>query len=201
MKKNYRKTLTACYLAFITQAITANFVPLLFIKFHTDYNISFGEIALIPIAFFLTQLFVDFFCARFVDAIGYRRSIIAAEIASVIGLVGLAFIPDLFPAPLTGILICVVIYAAGCGLIEVLANAIVEACPFEHKDSVMSMLHSFYCWGSVGVILISSLFFTLLNDAPFLAGRSSLKWQNLKITISFLKETEEVILFSILLLG
>ena len=96
----------------------------------------------------------------FVDAIGYRRSIITAEIVSAFGLTGMAFIPDLSASPFAGILICVIFYAAGCGLIEVLANAIVEACPFEHKDSVMSMLHSFYCWGSVGVILISSLFFT-----------------------------------------
>ena len=148
----------ACYLAFITKAITANFVPLLFIIFRTDLHISYGEIALIPIAFFLTQLFVDFFCARFVDAIGYRRSIITAESVSAFGLTGMAFIPDLSASPFAGILICVIFYAAGCGLIEVLANAIVEACPF--RDSVMSMLHSFYCWGSVGVILISSLFFT-----------------------------------------
>ena len=82
MKKNYRKTLAACYLAFITQAICANFAPLLFLKFHTDYTVSLGQIALIPTAFFLTQLLVDVFCARFVDSIGYRRSVVASEIAS-----------------------------------------------------------------------------------------------------------------------
>ena len=163
MQKNYRKTLQACYLAFITQAITANFVPLLFLKFHADYGISLGKIALIPTAFFLTQLLVDVFCARFVDSIGYRRSVVVSEIACGLGLAGLALIPDLFADPFIGIMICVVVYAIGSGLIEVLASPIVEACPFEHKDAVMSLLHSFYCWGCVGVILFSTLFFALFG--------------------------------------
>ena len=163
MKKNYRKTLRACYLAFITQAICANFAPLLFLKFHTDYAISLGQIALIPTAFFLTQLLVDVFCARFVDSIGYRQSVVASEVAAGLGLAGLAVLPDLFADPFVGIMICVVIYAVGSGLIEVLASPIVEACPFEHKDAVMSLLHSFYCWGSVGVILLSTLFFAVFG--------------------------------------
>ncbi len=163
MQKNYRKTLTACYLAFITQAICANFAPLLFLRFHTNYGISLGQVALIPTAFFLTQLLVDVFCAKFVDAIGYRRSIVISEIASGLGLAGLAVIPDLFRDPFIGIMICVVIYAIGSGLIEVLASPIVEACPFEHKDAVMSLLHSFYCWGSVGVILLSTVFFSVFG--------------------------------------
>ena len=161
--KNYRKTLIACYLGFITQAITANFTPLLFLKFHTDYRITLGQIALIPTAFFLTQLIVDVLCARFVDRIGYRRSVVMSGIASGLGLAGLAVLPDLFTDPFIGIMICVVIYAIGSGLIEVLASPIVEACPFEHKDAVMSLLHSFYCWGSVGVILLSTLFFAVFG--------------------------------------
>ena len=163
MKKNYKKTLLACYLGFITQAIAANFAPLLFLKFHKDYGISLGQIALIPTAFFLTQLLVDAFCARFVDSIGYRRSIVISEISSGIGLVGLAFLPDLFANPFVGVMICVVIYSVGSGLIEVLVSPIVEACPFEHKTAVMSLLHSFYCWGFVGVILLSTLFFAVFG--------------------------------------
>ena len=163
MKKNYKKTLLACYLGFVTQAITANFAPLLFLKFHKDYGISLGQIALIPTAFFLTQLLVDAFCARFVDTIGYRRSIVISEISSGLGLAGLAFLPDLFADPFTGVMICVVIYSVGSGLIEVLVSPIVEACPFEHKAAVMSLLHSFYCWGFVGVILLSTLFFAVFG--------------------------------------
>ena len=160
MKKNYQKTLKACYLGFITQAIAANFAPLLFLKFHADYGISLGRIALISTAFYFTQLVVDIFCARFVDKIGYRKSVVASEVASVLGLVGLAFIPDLCADPFAGIITCVIVYAIGSGLIEVLCSPIVEACPFDHKEAVMSLLHSFYCWGSVGVILLSSIFFT-----------------------------------------
>ncbi len=163
MKKNYQKTLRACYLGFITQAIAANFAPLLFLKFHADYGIPLGQIALISTVFYFTQLAVDVFCARFVDRIGYRRSIVTSEVMSVLGLTGLAFIPDLCADPLVGILGCVVLYAIGSGLIEVLVSPIVEACPFDHKEAVMSLLHSFYCWGSVSVILLSSLFFMIFG--------------------------------------
>ena len=163
MNKNYNKTLLACYLGFITQAICANFAPLLFLKFHSDYAISLGQIALIPTAFFLTQLIIDVFCAKYVDRIGYRRSVITSALTSAVGLAGLAFIPDLFADPFVGIMICVIVYAIGSGLLEVLGSPIVEACPFEHKDAVMSTLHSFYCWGCVGVILFSTLFFAVFG--------------------------------------
>lgn len=161
--KNYRKTLIACYLGFITQAICANFAPLLFLKFHNDYAIPLGRIALIPTAFFLTQLIVDFLCARFVDGIGYRRSVVASEVCSGLGLLGLAVLPELLPSPFAGILLSVILYAIGSGLIEVLGSPIVEACPFDHKEAVMSLLHSFYCWGSVGVVALSTLFFAVFG--------------------------------------
>ena len=162
-KKDYRKTKLACYLGFITQAISANFAPLLFLTFYRTWGISFADLALIPLVFFFTQLIVDFICARYVDRIGYRKSIIAAEVLSVAGLILLAFLPDLMPLPFAGILISVVIYAVGSGLIEVLCSPIVEACPFENKAGMMSLLHSFYCWGSFGVILGSTLFFAVFG--------------------------------------
>lgn len=163
MKSKYRKTLIACYLGFITQAITANFVPLLFLTFHRTYQISLGKIAFISTVFFFTQLLVDLFCAKYVDKIGYRRSVVTSEVLSGAGLIGLAVLPELLPSPYVGILISVMIYAIGSGLIEVLGSPIVEACPFDNKESVMSLLHSFYCWGSVGVILVSTLFFAIFG--------------------------------------
>ena len=163
MKIKYQKTLIACYLGFITQAIAANFAPLLFLTFHRTYQISLGRIAFISTAFCFTQLLVDLFCAKYVDRIGYRRSVIASEVFSAAGLIGLAFLPSLLPDPYVGILISVIIYAMGSGLIEVLVSPIVEACPFDNKESVMSLLHSFYCWGSVGVILLSTIFFAIFG--------------------------------------
>lgn len=169
MAKNYKKTLTACYLGFITQAIAANFAPLLFLKFHNEYNIPLGKIALISTVFFLAQLVVDVLCSYFADRIGYRKCVIASEVCSAMGLIGLAFLPELLPNPLAGIIVSVMIYAVGSGLIEVLCSPIVEACPFDHKEAAMSLLHSFYCWGSVGVILLSTIFFAVF-------GINSWKW-------------------------
>ncbi|MCR4933394.1 MAG: MFS transporter [Lachnospiraceae bacterium] len=168
-KENFRRTKIACYLGFVTQAIMANFAPLLFMKFHNDYSISLGNIALISTTFFFTQLLVDLFCAKFVDRIGYRISIVVSEICSAVGLMGLAVLPELFTNHFAGILVSVVIYAIGSGLIEVLCSPIIEACPFENKEATMSLLHSFYCWGSVGTILISTAFFALF-------GMDSWKW-------------------------
>lgn len=166
---NYQKTKIACYLGFITQAISANFAPLLFLKFHHDYQISLGNIAWISTCFFFTQLLIDLFCAKFVDRIGYRVCVVASEVCSAAGLIGLAFLPEIFPNPLAGILCSVILYAMGSGLIEVLCSPIIEACPFDNKEATMSLLHSFYCWGAVGTILISTIFFLIF-------GIESWKW-------------------------
>ena len=162
-QKNYRKTLTACYLGFVTQAIAANFTPLLFITFQNTYGIGLGKIALIPFTFYLTQLAAT----KFVDKIGYRVCVVASEVLSVAGLVLMTVLPELFSDPFSGILTAVVLYAIGSGLIEVLVSPIVEACPFENKDGMMSLLHSFYCWGAAAVILGSTLFFAVFGTADW----------------------------------
>ena len=162
---NYRKTLLACYLGFITQAISANFAPLLFLVFKSNYGIPLEKIALIPMVFYLTQLLIDIAATKFVDRIGYRICVVVSQVVSAVGLMLLAFLPELLPSPFTGILIAVIFYAMGSGLIEVLVSPIVEACPFENKDGMMSLLHSFYCWGAVGVIFGSTLFFIAFGVA------------------------------------
>ncbi|MBR6791143.1 MAG: MFS transporter [Oscillospiraceae bacterium] len=163
--KNYKKTLIACYLGFITQAISANFTPLLFLTFRDSYGISLEMIALIPLVFYLTQLLVDLVAVKFADIVGYRACVVASQLVSALGLILMAFLPELLPNPFAGVLIAVVLYAVGSGLIEVLLSPIVEACPFENKAGVMSLLHSFYCWGAVGVILGSTIFFAVFGTA------------------------------------
>lgn len=162
-EKNYNKTLIACYLGFVTQAITANFAPLLFLTFKDIYRVSLEQIALIPFTFYLTQLFVDLAATRYADKIGYRTCVTISQVISALGLVLMVILPELLPSPFLGILISVVLYAIGSGLIEVLVSPVVEACPFKNKDGMMSLLHSFYCWGAVGVILGSTLFFALFG--------------------------------------
>lgn len=161
--KNYKKTLIACYLGFITQAISANFTPLLFLTFRSTYGITLEKIAMIPMVFYLTQLLVDLAATQFADKIGYRACVVASQVLSAVGLVFMAVLPEMLPVPFAGILISVVLYAVGSGLIEVLVSPIVEACPFENKDGMMSLLHSFYCWGAMGVILGSTLFFAVFG--------------------------------------
>jgi fucose permease len=163
--KNYRKTLIACYLGFITQAISANFTPLLFLTFKNSYGIPLEMIALIPMVFYLTQLLVDLVATKFADIIGYRICVVISQAVSALGLILMAFLPEVSKNPFNGIIISVILYAIGSGLVEVLLSPIVEACPFENKAGVMSLLHSFYCWGAVGVILGSTIFFAVFGIA------------------------------------
>lgn len=162
-KTNYKKTLVACYLGFVTQAISANFAPLLFLTFKSTYGITLEKIAMIPLVFYLTQLLIDLAATKFADKIGYRICVVASQVLSAVGLVLMAILPEVFPVPFIGILVSVVLYAIGSGLIEVLVSPIVEACPFENKDGMMSLLHSFYCWGAMGVILGSTFFFSVFG--------------------------------------
>ena len=162
-QKNYKKTLIACYLGFVTQAITANFTPLLFITFISTYGITLEKIAMIPLVFYLTQLLIDLAAAKLADKIGYRTCVVASQVISAVGLALMAILPEVLSKPFIGILISVVLYAVGSGLIEVLVSPIVEACPFENKEGTMSLLHSFYCWGAMGVILGSTFFFAMFG--------------------------------------
>lgn len=159
MKDNYQKTIYACFTGYVVQAIVNNFIPLLFLTFQKNYQIPLSQITMLVTINFGVQLFVDFLSAYFVDRIGYRISIVAAHVLSAAGLIGIAFLPDLLPSAFAGLLTAVVIYAMGGGLLEVLVSPIMESCPTEHKEKAMSLLHSFYCWGHVAVVLVSTLFF------------------------------------------
>lgn len=163
MKKSFQTTIYACFIGCIVQAIVNNFVPLLFLTFQKGYGIPLSSITMLVTINFGIQLIVDLLSAGFVDKIGYRTAVVIAHACAVGGLISLTVMPDLFPNPFTGLLIAVSIYAIGGGLIEVLISPIMEACPTDNKEQAMSLLHSFYCWGHVGVVLISTVFFGLFG--------------------------------------
>lgn len=163
MKPNYQKTIYACFIGYIVQAIVNNFVPLLFLTFEKTYRIPLSRITMLITINFGIQLLVDLLSAGFVDKIGYRISVVLAHIFAAAGLAGLVFLPDLLPDPFAGLLLAVCIYALGGGLIEVLISPIVESCPTDNKEKAMSLLHSFYCWGHVGVVLLSTIFFSVFG--------------------------------------
>ena len=162
-KINYKQTITACFIAYIVQAIVNNFALLLFLTFQSTYDIPLSKITMLITFNFGLQLIVDLVSVTFVDRSGYRASMILAHILATAGLASLAFLPELLPDPFVGILISVTVYAIGGGLLEVLVSPVVEACPSDNKEAAMSMLHSFYCWGHVGVVLISTIFFAVFG--------------------------------------
>ncbi|MCI5650074.1 MAG: MFS transporter [Fusicatenibacter sp.] len=164
-KLTYNHTIIACFIGYIVQAIVNNFVPLLFLTFHKTYGIPMSSITLLITFNFGLQLLIDFLSAGFIDRIGYRASAILAHVFAAAGLILLTILPDLLPDPFFGLLLAVMIYAVGGGLLEVLVSPIVEACPTDHKESAMSLLHSFYCWGHVGVVLLSTAYFAVFGTA------------------------------------
>ena len=163
MKNNYQKTLYACFVGYIVQAIVNNFAPLLFLTFQSTYHIPLSSITMLVTINFGLQLLVDMASVGFVDKIGYRVSLLIAHIFATVGIVALAVLPELTPNAFVGLLAAVVIYAIGGGLLEVLVSPVVEACPTDNKEKAMSLLHSFYCWGHVGVVLISTVFFRVFG--------------------------------------
>ena len=163
IRQNYKHTINACYIGYITQAVVNNFAPLLFLTFQRSYGISLGKISFLVTVNFGVQLLVDFLAAHFVDRIGYRISIVTAHILAAVGLIGLALFPQMMEDSYSGLMAAIILYAVGGGLLEVLVSPIVEACPTERKAAAMSLLHSFYCWGHMGVVILSTAFFYLFG--------------------------------------
>lgn len=163
MKTNYNKTIYACFTGYIVQAIVNNFAPLLFLTFQKSYQIPLSKITMLVAVNFMLQLIVDLIAIKFIDKIGYRISAVGGHIICALGLILMTILPNVLTNSFTGLLISVVVYAIGGGLLEVLISPIVEACPTEHKEKTMSLLHSFYCWGHVGVVLLSTLFFSVFG--------------------------------------
>lgn len=163
MNSKYKRTLYASYLGYITQAIINNFAPLLFVTFQKEYAISVTQIGFLVTFNFAVQIIIDMLAAKYVEKIGYKTAIVAAHVFCAIGLVGLGIFPDLLGNPYAGLLLAITIYALGGGLIEVLVSPIVEALPMDAKSAAMSLLHSFYCWGHVAVVILSTVFFQVVG--------------------------------------
>lgn len=160
----YRNTTFSCYRGYMTQAIINNLMPLLFIIFQSSYSISYNRLGQLVLINFGTQLLADIWATKFADRFGYRKCIVAAHAFCAIGLISLGLLPRFLPSPYIGLIISVVIYAIGGGLIEVIISPIVEALPNENKESSMSLLHSFYCWGQMLVVLISTILLKLIGS-------------------------------------
>ena len=155
---SYQTTIRACFVGYIVQAVVNNFLPLLFLQLQREFSIPLAKITMLVAFNFSLQLLVYLVSAKFVDRIGYRRCIVAAHVFCSAGFVLLTVLPRIMD-PFAGVLAGVLVYAVGGGLLEVLVSPIMENCPTAHKEKAMSLLHSFYCWGHVGVVLLSTLYF------------------------------------------
>lgn len=163
MKLTYKHTKYAAYIGYITQAIVNNLPALLFVTFNTDYGISLEKIGLLVTLNFGVQILVDLMAVKYIDRIGYRAGVVAAHVFAVLGLCCFGMLPEIMVDKYAAIVIAMVLNAIGGGLIEVLISPIVESLPGDEKASAMSILHSFYCWGHMAVVILSTAFFAFIG--------------------------------------
>ena len=171
MQHNFKYTVLACYIAYLTQALVINFTPLLYVTFQTELGLSLSQISLLIAINFGTQMLTDISSSPIVERIGHRTAVVTAHILCSAGMIGLYVFPAIMHNDFAAIILSTVICGMGGGLIEVMVSPIMEACPTKQKSAQMSLLHSFYCWGQAGVVLISTLFFAIfgLEHWPILA--------------------------------
>lgn len=162
---NYKSTRLACYRGYIVQGIVNNLSPLFFVIFQREFHISYGMISSLILFNFVTQIVVDTLCVNLADRIGYRKVSIAAHVFSFVGLISLGVLPRVFPIPFLGLALATILCAIGGGIIEVVISPIIDSLPSDDKASGMSLLHSFYCWGQVGVVLITTLLVRLIGES------------------------------------
>ena len=166
MAFTYKHTRLACYASYTCNAVVNNFAPLLFIIFKNSYGLSLTKLSLLISINFGVQMIVDFLGAKYVDRIGYKKSIVAANVFAAAGLASLGLLPLCLP-PFFGLAVATFLYAVGSGLTEVLVSPIIEALPSDQKSASMSFLHSFYCWGQMLTVLVTSLFFVLFGQSQW----------------------------------
>ena len=161
----YKHTVAASFTAFVVQAVVNNFAPLLFLTFQAQYGIELSKITVLITANFFIQIFVDLTAVLFVDRIGYRASTVLAHAMCATGLIFMTILPEILPSAFAGLLVSVFCYAVGAGLLDITINPIVNSCPSTNSNQLLCLLHSFYCWGSVAAVGISTLFFALFSTA------------------------------------
>ena len=162
--QNFKSTVFACYRGYITQGIVNNLSPLFFVLFQNKFGISYSLISALILCNFVTQVITDMLSVKYVDRIGYRKSAVIAHALAFLGLVMQGTLPNVLPAPYVGLVLATIVNGVGGGLIEVIISPIVDSCPGDAKASAMSLLHSFYCWGHVGVVLITTLLLRLIGE-------------------------------------
>lgn len=162
--QNFKSTVFACYRGYITQGIVNNLSPLFFVLFQNKFGISYSLISALILCNFVTQVITDVLSVKYVDRIGYRKSAVIAHALAFLGLVMQGTLPNVLPAPYVGLVLATIVNGVGGGLIEVIISPIVDSCPGDAKASAMSLLHSFYCWGQVGVVLITTLLLRLIGE-------------------------------------
>ncbi len=163
MTKNYNYTRVCCYIGYFVQAIINNFLPLLFVTFNTDYGISYERLGTLIVINFCTQIAVDIVSVKIIDKIGYKNTVLLAHILAAAGLTLLAILPRAMDNTFLAIIISILCYAFGSGLIEVIISPIIEYLPSDAKAASMSLLHSFYCWGQLATVLLTTVLFLVMG--------------------------------------
>lgn len=173
MLKSYKSTKIACFVAYGVQAIVNNFLPLLFIIFNEEYNINYEQLGRLLFVNFFVQFIVDILTPVIVKRFGYRGASVFSHGLAAFGFLLLSILPAAFPNHIYAcLIISIIFYASGSGIIEVCISPMVELLPGDKKGADMAFTHSAYCWGQASTVLVSTFLI-------FLFGRQN--WQYIPI--------------------
>ena len=147
IEKKYLPTKLAGYVGFVVQAIVNNFLPILFIVFQDIYGLGYEKLGRLIVFNFVTQMFIDLLTPKILAKIGYRKASFLSQFTAFIGLCLMSVLPRVMGNTYLAIVISIMVYATGSGLMEVILSPMIEMLPTGNKSGNMAVLHSFYCWG------------------------------------------------------
>ena len=166
--KKYTSTKIACYTGYFVQAIINNLASLFYVIFQKEFGLSYSQISCLILINFVSQIIIDFASVKIIKKTGYRTATVFAHIFAASGLVLLGVLPRLFGNHFIGLVIPIIIYAIGSGLIEVLISPIIEGLPLQNKSGEMALLHSFYCWGQASVVFITTFAVKFIGEGNWI---------------------------------
>ena len=156
MTQNYKITKYTCYLFYVLQGTLLNLTPLLFVPLMEQYGLSYMKLGALASVNFATQLIVDIVLSKLTDKHRYRISLRLSASAAFIGYMIFAWAPGRLGDPYTWLLIGTVVYSIGAGLMEITISPLIHALPDKAKGKSMAILHSFYAWGVVLTVIVST---------------------------------------------
>lgn len=163
MEPNYKITKYTCYLFYILQGTLLNITPVLFVPLIEQFGLSYAKLGALASVNFAVQMAVDILLSKSVDKHGYRIALQVSSVAAFIGYAIFAWAPGMSDSPYMWLIIGTIIMSFGSGFMEITISPLIHALPDKAKGKNMALLHSFYAWGQLITIIITTLLLAMIG--------------------------------------